>query len=199
MALVDYYLTLFSHMLITLKNPEATAESLRQELLQELQTLQQPSLRHYSRQDIYAASSAVCICLDELILCSGHPMVGYWRNHLLQREIHNNSLGGMHFFQQLSEISDNNHELRIVYLFCLLMGYKGRYVIDEKKELERIIDQNIKKLPQEYIRCLIYNETDVWNTRPEMPRLKKNKPILTIFIILLASIVYLSMNLMLVF
>lgn len=90
MALLDNYLPLFSHTIIALEDPEASATSLRQTLMQLRDTANH---HHYGRQDIHSASSAIFICLDELILCSGHRMAECWRNNPLQKEIHGNSLG----------------------------------------------------------------------------------------------------------
>lgn len=199
MTLLDYYLPVFSHTLLALKDPEETAESLRQTLMQLYDTAyHQASQRHYSRQDIYAASSAILICLDELILCSGHPLAGCWRSSPLQSEIHGKRLGGMLFFQQLEEISDDNDELRILYLFCLFTGYKGRYVSDDNNVLENIITLHIKKLPREYVRCLKNDETQSWNIHPPMIEKKKKKPLLSISILLVTTVFYVSMNLMLI-
>lgn len=199
MALLEDYLPLFSHTLIALEDPEVSATSLRQTLMQWHDTVhQRVSQRHYSHQDIHSASSAIFICLDELILCSGHRLAGYWRSHSLQKEIHGNSLGGMHFFQQLEEMSDDNDELRTLYLFCLLTGYKGRYVSDDNNVLEDIIHRHIKKLPEEYERCLHSGETLTWNTRQPVAKVKQKKPILTLFMVLAVSITYISMNLMLI-
>ncbi len=195
MALLDNYLPLFSHTIIALDDPEASATSLRQTLMQLCDTANH---HHYGRRDIHSASSAVFICLDELILCSGHRLAECWRNDPLQKEIHGNSLGGMHFFQQLEDMDDDNDDLRILYLFCLLTGYKGRYVSDDNNELDDIIHRNIKKLPEEYEHCLYNGKTLTWNTFPHVLKVRKKKTLLPLFMVLAVSITYISMNLMLI-
>ncbi|MCU6244136.1 DotU family type IV/VI secretion system protein [Enterobacter asburiae] len=199
MALLDDYLPLFSHMLIALDDPETSAVSLRQTLMQLHDTANHGIIqRHYRCQDIHSASSAVFICLDELILCSGHSLTECWRNHPLQKELHGNSLGGMHFFQQLEDMDNDNDELRTLYLFCLLTGYKGRYVSDDNNTLDEIIYRHIKKLPGEYGHCLKNGEAQAWNIRPGVLKARKKKLRLSLFIVLAVSITYIFMNLMLI-
>ncbi|EBB6210879.1 MULTISPECIES: DotU family type IV/VI secretion system protein [Enterobacteriaceae] len=199
MALLDDYLPLISHTIIALEDPETSAVSLRQTLIQLRDTVYHlNSQGNNSRQDVRSACSAIFICLDEIILCSGHRMAEDWHQRPLQKEIHGNSLGGIHFFQQLEEISDNNDELRVVYLFCLFVGYKGRYITEDHHVLDDIIDRHVQKLPGEYAQSLYNGKTPAWNSRPPVTNTRKKKLSLRLLIVLAVSITYLIMNLLLI-
>ncbi|MGV3344538.1 DotU family type IV/VI secretion system protein [Enterobacteriaceae bacterium LUAb1] len=210
MELLDIYLPLFTHTINVIQNkaclpaPDQSegdqASVLRQTLLALHETaLYSAGKKNYVSQDISSATFAAFICLDEIILCSRHVLAETWHHHLLQNELPGRGLGGVMFFENLSAIDENNHSLRIVYLFCLFLGYKGRYIQDGDAPLEIIIAREIDKLPPRVKNCLEKNENLVWNMRPGAAKTRSNhkKKIMTL-IVLSVFVVYIAMNFILI-
>lgn len=200
MELIDIYLPLFTHSINALKDPECKPAELRGDLLKYLETANDiVRAKNYSENDIELATSAIFFYLDEMILCSDCTWIEVWRKCLLQSEVPGKALGGVLFFEQLSKIDDNNHSLRLIYLFCLFLDYKGCYIQDANDSLEIIINKEIDKLPHSFKQHLKYNESLAWNMRYQVE--KKNsffKKITTTAVILSIFIIYLIMNLLLI-
>jgi type VI secretion system protein ImpK len=94
---------------------------------------------HHSPQDCEAAKFAVVIWLDEQVLCSAAGWVKQWRAALLQSYYFDLSVGGGEFFSRLDAIDKTNTQLRVVYLFCLLMGFHGKYTQQDAELQQRIV------------------------------------------------------------
>ena len=44
-----------------------------------------------------------------------------------------------HFFQKLNDLDDSEYELRLLYLYCMFLGFKGRYYkTEDMKKIEDI-------------------------------------------------------------
>ncbi|MGE4126017.1 MAG: DotU family type IV/VI secretion system protein [Pusillimonas sp.] len=50
-----------------------------------------------------------------------------WQKHLLQRRYFKTALAGREFFDRLDGLTDNDTELREVYVLCLCLGFMGKY------------------------------------------------------------------------
>lgn len=200
MQLIDIYLPLFTRSINALTDPECQPDELRGDLLKLIENTNDiVRAKNYSENDIELATSAIFIYLDEMILCSDCTWKEVWRKGLLQSEAPCKALGGILFFEYLSQIDDKNYSLRLIYLFCLFLGYKGRYIQDADNTLNYIINNEIDKLPDPYKHYLKHNESLAWNIRHEI--IGKNsylKKITTTAIILSFLIVYLMMNLFLI-
>ncbi|WP_262504756.1 DotU family type IV/VI secretion system protein [Serratia liquefaciens] len=115
-----------------------------------IQLLQQARLAaelHYSPQDCEDADFAVVIWLDEQVLCSDPDWVKQWRTVLLQHHYFDLSTGGGEFFSRLDSIDKDKYQIRMVYLFCLLMGFHGQYA-QQDIELQRRISDERQCLPE---------------------------------------------------
>jgi len=86
--------------------------------------------------------------LDERVLCSTIPWRKEWRGELLQIHYFSISVGGEAFFVRLDEIDITNTQLRMVYLFCLLMGFHGKYTQKDAQLLQQRINTERQCLPE---------------------------------------------------
>jgi len=70
---------------------------------------------------------AVCAWIDELLLCSSWPDRGRWEHNPLQWIHFGTMNGGVEFFQRLEALSPEQGQIREVYIYCLTLGFKGRF------------------------------------------------------------------------
>lgn len=89
-------------------------------------------------KDWQEAWFAVCTWADEMLLCSDWSEKDKWESKQLQRVYFQTMNGGEEFFIRLSALSPEKGQVREVYLYCLAMGFKGRFFSpeDENKLLE---------------------------------------------------------------
>ncbi|MBS9423058.1 DotU family type IV/VI secretion system protein [Photorhabdus caribbeanensis] len=148
MQLLDCYIPVFTCVLRMIQQQVNQAETLRQTLLAELtQAQNRARLQGYRAQDIEEANFAVVVWADEAILCAGQKELSVWRQSSLQAELYDAELGGNTFFDRLAALVADNYQVRLVYVFCLLAGFYGRYGKRDNLELHNIIQQELDNLP----------------------------------------------------
>ncbi|MBL0709007.1 MAG: DotU family type IV/VI secretion system protein [Sulfurimonas sp.] len=82
--------------------------------------------------------------IDEVIQSSDFKDKKQWRKYLLQKRYFSTSNAGWEFYERLSSLEENIFDIRLVYLYCLFLGFRGRYYKDED-EIDSIF-QNEKSL-----------------------------------------------------
>ncbi|MER2472085.1 DotU family type IV/VI secretion system protein [Photorhabdus laumondii] len=148
MQLLDCYIPVFTCVLRMIQQQVNQAETLRQTVLAELtQAQNRARLQGYGAQDIEEANFAVVVWADEAILCAGQKALSIWRQSSLQAELYDAELGGNTFFDRLAALVPDNYPVRLVYVFCLLAGFYGRYGKHDNLELHNIIQQELNNLP----------------------------------------------------
>lgn len=99
-----------------------------------------------------------------MLLCSDWPEKGKWESRQLQRVYFQTMNGGEEFFVRLSALPAGKGEVREVYLYCLAMGFKGRFFSpDDEKELAEISRVHlplIHDLPETGDRLLLHGRTE---------------------------------------
>ncbi|MEQ2016072.1 DotU family type IV/VI secretion system protein [Photorhabdus bodei] len=148
MQLLDCYIPVFTCVLRMIQQQVNQAEIVRQTVLAELtQAQNRARLQGYGAQDIEEANFAVVVWADEAILCAGQKELSIWRQSSLQAELYDAELGGNTFFDRLAALVPDNYPVRLVYVFCLLAGFYGRYGKHDNLELHNIIQQELNNLP----------------------------------------------------
>jgi type VI secretion system protein ImpK len=93
---------------------------------------------HIAADDIDSAKYAFCAALDEAILASAFPLRDAWERRPLQLLLFGDQLAGEHFFDKLEQLrlkgSDRLQALQVFHM-CLLLGFKGRYALDDADRL----------------------------------------------------------------
>jgi len=69
----------------------------------------------------------VCAYIDEAILCSDWQERSKWERSQLQRKHFNTTSAGGEFYNRLENMDDSARNIRQVYEFCMVLGFKGRY------------------------------------------------------------------------
>jgi type VI secretion system protein ImpK len=93
---------------------------------------------------IELARYAYCALMDEAILSSGLPLRDSWEQMPLQLRLFGEHLAGEGFFQRLETLLQapaQHFEALEVFHTCLLLGFKGRYLLDNGERLEYIRQQ----------------------------------------------------------
>ena len=84
--------------------------------------------------------------IDEVVLSSKNKDKRLWRKQLLQKKFFNTSNAGYEFFERLDGLSDSAYDLRLLYLYCMFLGFKGRYYKTEDTKILETIFQKQKSL-----------------------------------------------------
>ena len=150
MNLLNCYLPVFRLITAFLLHPQQHSDydAFREKCMSLLQYSLHESELHHEQQDCDNALFAVVLWLDERVLCSAATWVKKWQGELLQSHYFNISVGGEAFYFRLDEIEQSNVPVRIVYLFCLLMGFHGKYTGQCAQRLQKRIDKERQCLPE---------------------------------------------------
>jgi type VI secretion system protein ImpK len=78
---------------------------------------------------------------DEVFLTLNWPGQRHWERHLLETQLFQSQVAGESFFDKLDFIISNpdpmKAELAILYLYCLSLGFKGKYRgIDDQEKIQ---------------------------------------------------------------
>ena len=105
----------------------------------------------YATEDIRMATLAVIGFLDETILNLQNPIFADWPRKPLQEELFGTHMAGEVFFQNLQTLlgrsdSEDLGDMLEVHYLCLLLGYRGRYSLGERGELQGIMQTTAEKI-----------------------------------------------------
>ena len=100
--------------------------------------------------------------IDETILISDFKDKKLWRKYLLQKTFFNTTNAGYDFFTKIKLLPNEDFELRVIYLYCLFLGFKGRYCYEKDKiTLEYIFKEQEEALkdsfPQKFPQTIFKN------------------------------------------
>lgn len=87
---------------------------------------------------IYSAKYALCATIDEVILGSAFAIRAEWERSPLQLALFGDVLAGERFFDRLEQFRGNaagKLEVLEVFHMCLLLGFKGRYLLEGTEKL----------------------------------------------------------------
>lgn len=151
MSLIDCYLPVFRFATEFLINSDKYSDysNFRQESLSLFEVASNNAEKNHDTDDCNNTLFAVVVWFDERVLCSSLPWVRKWRGSMLQTHLFQTSIGGELFFSRLDEIK-NNTPVRMVYLYCLLLGFHGKYNGQPHELLEKRIADERELLPSDW-------------------------------------------------
>ena len=100
-------------------------------------------------ENIQKAKFALVAFLDEAINLSGWSHKNDWLSQPLQLLMFNSYNAGEEFFDYLDKLRTNireNREIIEIYYLCLILGFKGKYLIHDPEHLRKRIDQIYQEL-----------------------------------------------------
>jgi type VI secretion system protein ImpK len=128
------------------------AETFRRHMREALRMAAADAQRNgYTHEDAKLAAFAAVALLDESILNSQNPLFADWPRKTLQEEMFGIHVAGETFFQYVQQLlqrndSEETADVLEVYHLCLLLGYRGRYSIGGRGELQALIDAIAAKI-----------------------------------------------------
>jgi type VI secretion system protein ImpK len=102
-------------------------------------------------EDIHNAIFALIAFIDETIIASNWSGKDSWLAKPLQLEFFNRFDAGEEFFVRLEKFRQRPHtygDVLEVYYMCMALGFKGKYMIQEKEQLRVLIDGTYSDLAQ---------------------------------------------------
>jgi type VI secretion system protein ImpK len=123
------------------------AETFRSQIRHSLQApLQRARSLGYSSEIVQGAVFAVVALLDESVLNLQDPIFANWARRPLQEELFGGHLAGETFFKNLraylaQQDSPQLADLLELHCLCLLLGYRGRYALEDSGELHSMLRQ----------------------------------------------------------
>jgi type VI secretion system protein ImpK len=105
----------------------------------------------YTREDVLFAKFATVAFLDESVLNSANPALIEWVRQPLQEEMFGVHVAGEIFFRNLDKVleradSPDTADLLEVFVLCLELGFRGRFVSSGSGETRAYIQRAIEKI-----------------------------------------------------
>jgi type VI secretion system protein ImpK len=123
----------------------ADAESFRTLMRRSIQNaMQEARNQGYSGDDTQMTVLAVVGFLDESVLNSQNPAFADWARRPLQEELFGGHLAGETFFLNVRNLlgrqdSQLTADVLELHAQCLLLGYRGRYALGDRGELQALL------------------------------------------------------------
>ncbi|OWY37116.1 type VI secretion system protein ImpK [Xenophilus sp. AP218F] len=97
------------------------------------------------------ARYAFCALMDEIILSSDFPLRDEWERMPLQLRLFGEHLAGEGFFNRLEQLRlspvEHQEELEVFYT-CLLLGFKGKYLLEGDEKLGYLMHKLSQEIQQ---------------------------------------------------
>ncbi|HSM78165.1 MAG TPA: DotU family type IV/VI secretion system protein [Bryobacteraceae bacterium] len=125
----------------------ANADGFRRRMVEALAEVNRESIkRNYAREHTIETDFAIVAFLDEVILSSHDPCRDEWAQKPLQDELFGISVAGELFYARLEKLltrqdSPELADMLEVFYLCLLLGFKGKYIIGGGSELHVLMDR----------------------------------------------------------
>ena len=139
--LIEYFIELIIYTLEFKENSESEIYTI-DKLVSDYEDLINKAQKNYKSLNINFKDALFPIIawIDETILNSRNREKKLWRKHLLQKKLFNTSNAGHEFFETLDTIPPNKSDLKLLYLNCIFLGFRGKYYRQEDlKELDDLL------------------------------------------------------------
>jgi len=106
-----------------------------------------------SEEDVGLLGYAMAALLDEKMLLADWPGQSEWQRHPLQLQYFAEHVAGEGFFErfeQLRKIYPDKSDVYLFYVYCLMFGFKGKYLGAAGNELEALIADAIDRVTEEH-------------------------------------------------
>lgn len=149
--LVDCFMELITYTNYFLTMPKANQPSYDDTLNHYQQLFSRAE--EYARKGGFSAGEgesalfAVCAWIDESILCSDWSERGKWALSPLQLLRYNTTNAGEEFFRRLGSLGQDERNVREVFEYCIVLGFRGRYFLTaDEHYLKEISSGNLSLL-----------------------------------------------------
>jgi type VI secretion system protein ImpK len=108
----------------------------------------------FSNDEYQSALFAVVAWVDEAVMTSTWAGAAQWKRELLQQKFFATGRAGVDFFVRLDQIASHQQSIREIYYFCLMLGFKGKFVT---KAQEKTLDE----LKQHHVAMLVRDAQNI--------------------------------------
>jgi type VI secretion system protein ImpK len=128
------------------------SESFRAHMKRSLQTaMQEAKSLGYNSDTVQTAVFASVAFLDESVLNLQSPVFADWARRPLQEELFGDHRAGETFFRHLSALLTQPDSTEVadaleVHCLCMQMGFRGRYALGDRGELQHLLRQAREKI-----------------------------------------------------
>jgi type VI secretion system protein ImpK len=128
------------------------SESFRAHMKRSLQTaMQEAKSLGYNSETVQTAVFASVAYLDESVLNLQSPVFADWARRPLQEELFGDHRAGETFFRHLSTLLTQPDSTEVadaleVHCLCMQMGFRGRYALGDRGELQHLLRQAREKI-----------------------------------------------------
>lgn len=126
---------------------EKDAEPLQADLLRRIRTFNEEAGKAgYSAAVIEEARYALCAWLDEMVFYGSEISIG-WLTYSLGMHEFQDQAAGSNFFERLQRLhqKDEFQPAMEVYADCIVMGFKGKYRIEDASVLKTLVQEVLDK------------------------------------------------------
>lgn len=99
-------------------------------------------------QDAEIAKYALALLVDEQVYESAWSSKEEWARQPLSSALLNDPEGGTNFFRRLEALRDDQRDVMKIFLYCLALGYCGKYITEDPRKRE----QQIESIKQDLLR-----------------------------------------------
>jgi type VI secretion system protein ImpK len=137
------------------RQPVPDAAAFRAQLLELVRRAdQEAQSAGYAAADVRLAIFAAIALLDESALNSRQPALADWSRRPLQEELFGGHMGGEWFFQHVDQLLARPDSAALadvleVHHLCLLLGFRGRYGLDDRGALHAVasqLDERVRRI-----------------------------------------------------
>ncbi len=149
MRLADCFIEILAYVKLYLRRPGTDYDAFRGRvttLIEEARLRSQSA--GFTNDDYQSALFAVVAWIDEAVMSSDWAGTARWKKELLQQIFFATGRAGIEFFTRLDRLVAHQQAVREVYYFCLMLGFKGRFVT---KAQEKTLDD----LKQHHVAMLV--------------------------------------------
>ena len=155
MRLIDYFADIFAYTLLLLEDSanQPSIDQAREELEKLFVQARHKALdKGVDRETFAEAKFAVCAWVDETLLCSNWDSRDEWKKNQLQRLHFNTTNAGVEFFEKLQALGSEQKPLLEIFATCLVLGFRGRYFLDDQAaELQEIKRRTLKYIHEKQL------------------------------------------------
>lgn len=136
------FIEFMMQVVVVVKARKLNLNMLLNQLHRQIEDVRAFSLESRQQEDaVNEAMFAVCAWTDEHIMNAQWESVSErWSQNLLQMRYFNTNLAGDLFFERMDSLNNKTRKAQGVFAFCLVNGFKGKYVYNlsiEELELRR--------------------------------------------------------------
>lgn len=131
-TLLDLCTPVFGHAAVLPREPggvQPSYQQFRDEVMGALQRIiTEAEENGIEREDAIEARYALALFMDEQVSLSEWTGRAQWSGEPFSMVLLNDPQGGINFYTHLEQLGERQREVKKIYLLCLALGYRGKYV-----------------------------------------------------------------------